>query len=513
MFYRYLSFCIFSTLLSSIPLVAGSYSGGTGNFSDPYQIANLDDWQELVSSPADWDNHFILTGDIDLSGITYTASPISPDMNNSETGFQGTEFTGSLDGQGYSIKNLNIDASEEDFVGLIGYVNGLNTNRGMIRNLNIDEAIIRGRDYTAAAVGYMYNWAARVENCSISGEIEGNESTGLVTGRSQAGTIEKCYLEGNVRGAMRVGGMAGQNGASITQCFCEVDVNSSGMFAGGVTGHNYFGSIENSYASGEVTGDEMVGGLVGGNQGTVTRCYAFGLVSGEYNIGGLIGSGLPSDVNESFWNTETTNQSSSQGGTPLTDTEMQNTQNFINAGWDYIEETVNGTEDIWRTSICTGYPTLSWLPVCNDKVSNPCLITPPATVAGSTLTATGSDITLLGYNDNTDVWYGFTCTETNKYTITIEPLDFDSTLAIFDEKLNEIVFNDDFFSGKSTVILKATAGKSYLIRISGYDGQTGDFTLTLEQDSVQAIQGDINYDGKVNLVDLAVFSENWLSGT
>jgi hypothetical protein len=45
-------------------------------------------------------------------------------------------------------------------------------------------------------------------------------------------------------------------------------------------------------------------------------------------------------------------------GVPLTDTEMKQAGSFT--GWDFVGESINGTEDIW--TICEGrdYPHLSW---------------------------------------------------------------------------------------------------------------------------------------------------------
>jgi hypothetical protein len=52
----------------------------------------------------------------------------------------------------------------------------------------------------------------------------------------------------------------------------------------------------------------------------------------------------------------------------------------------------------------------------------------------------------------------------------------------------------------------------YYIRAAGYDGQRGEFEISLVRGAVQAIQGDLNYDGNVNLSDLALFTNNWLMG-
>lgn len=45
---------------------AGTYSGGTGERSDPYQIATAEDVIELSGNGGDWDMHFLMTADINL---------------------------------------------------------------------------------------------------------------------------------------------------------------------------------------------------------------------------------------------------------------------------------------------------------------------------------------------------------------------------------------------------------------------------------------------------------------
>jgi hypothetical protein len=133
-------------------------------------------------------------------------------------------------------------------------------------------------------------------------------------------------------------------------------------------------------------------------------------------------------------------------------------------------------------------------------------------VTNSTRGATGLDLTINGYNDNLDIWYVFTPTDSDRYTVTVEGDNFDTTLGVFDAAGREIAFNDDYFGGKSVVILKGKAGRPYYLRIAGSDSQTGDFVLTVTEGAVQAIQGDLNYDGKVNLTDLSTMAQNWLVG-
>ena len=53
-------------------LASARYAGGTGTASDPFVIATAAHLNEIGTYPDDWDKHFILINDIDLSGYKDT---------------------------------------------------------------------------------------------------------------------------------------------------------------------------------------------------------------------------------------------------------------------------------------------------------------------------------------------------------------------------------------------------------------------------------------------------------
>jgi hypothetical protein len=88
---------------------AVSFVGGAGTVDDPYQIATADQLDE-VKNHLDVGVYFKLTADIDLVG--YNWQPIGADSNNG--------FKGNVEGNGFKIKNLTIDRTTTDNVGLFG---------------------------------------------------------------------------------------------------------------------------------------------------------------------------------------------------------------------------------------------------------------------------------------------------------------------------------------------------------------------------------------------------------
>jgi hypothetical protein len=111
------------------------------------------------------------------------------------------------------------------------------------------------------------------------------------------------------------------------------------------------------------------GGLVGWNCGSIAMSYSVGPVRG-YVVGGLVAkntkvydAGLPPEsgtVVTSFWDVESSGQADSAGGTGLTTAKMRTGSTFLQAGWDFLDETGNGTEDIWWILEGRDSPRLWW---------------------------------------------------------------------------------------------------------------------------------------------------------
>lgn len=434
-------------ILSSL---SSAYSGGNGTASDPYQIATLADWQQLIESTTDHSSHFKLTADLDFDGLSI--------------GSLG-EFAGVLDGNGLTIRNAVIDLPEQIDVGLFSCID----YDGEITDLGVESITISGRDNVGSIAGF------------------------------NRGKIERCYATGTVIGIAAeseggIGGFIGKNYGTIKNCYAISSISS----VNGTVTTPYWG----------------VGGFAGYNGGLIVSCYAAGSVSGPNSLGGFLGCNDHGTTTDCFWDIDATGITFSAGGKGFETALLQIPETYLRSFWDFRGEIANGSQDVWAISRTGGYPILGWqadeLILPNDYMSDAIAVQADSSLVASNVGATGLDLTLNGYNDNCDVWYLFEPSSSGKYTISIENSDFDSTLAVFDSLQRKIVFNDDYFGGTSLVVLKATTGKSYYIRIAGNDGQTGQFTLSITSGAVQEIQGDLNYDGFVNLVDFTLMAENWL---
>jgi hypothetical protein len=83
---------------------------------------------------------------------------------------------------------------------------------------------------------------------------------------------------------------------------------------------------------------------------------------GKNDYGGYNG-----EVINSFWDTQTSGQAKSSGGTGKATTEMQMKSTFTDAGWDFVDETLNGIEDIWWIDEGQDYPRLWWELIEDDN--------------------------------------------------------------------------------------------------------------------------------------------------
>ncbi len=355
----------------SLPAYA-QYSGGTGEPNDPYQIATAEDLMLLGETPEDYDKHFIMTADIDLDPNlpgrkVFDRAVISPDVNNTNSVFDGIPFSGIFNGNDHVIRNVDVNMQGRGVCGLFGYLG----KAGQIKNMGVQDASIVARYYIGGLVGRNYG---SISNCYSTGSVSGTDwIVGGLVGENR-GCITASYSNALVSGGNHVGGLVGTNARGSIATSYSTGSASGTELVGGLVGFNDLGSsITNCYSTASVSGEWAVGGLVGeignrhvgawdGDDCVVTHCYSGGEVSGMGGpIGGLVGLTYENaDVFDSFWDMETSGQATSDGGTGKTMAEMQAASTFLDAGWDFMGETVNGSEDLWKIAEGLGYPFFAW---------------------------------------------------------------------------------------------------------------------------------------------------------
>jgi len=303
-----------SIFLISTGLMAGTYSGGSGTDVAPYQISNTADLIELSQTPGDWDKYFY-----QMNAITFPEDETTFDWDNDGTadwdtgdqagfspiGNSSTPFTGNYDGGEKSINYLYIDRNQS-YLGLFGVCGD-----AVVENLELLNVYVRSTAYLHGTVGGLIGLTGTggdtrtvVSRCyvTVSSEVLGNSSVGGLVGNNYGNsTITDCFSSATVTAGgyhgCDAGGLVGNNQAEIKDCYANGDVTGSSSSIshgrseiGGLVGDNSGGTIQDSYASGEVSGNESIGGLVGyTNYGEISGSFAVGDVAGTYGVGGLVG--------------------------------------------------------------------------------------------------------------------------------------------------------------------------------------------------------------------------------
>jgi len=267
---------------------------GSGTANDPYVITNA---SELQAMEDDLDAHYELGENIDASGTKEWngGKGFDPVGERVQGGPLGDKFfSGSLNGNYYTITGLTINHPNENNVGLFGL------SDGKVTNLSIKDADISGSAVVGGLVGFNSN--ARVNSASVEGEVRGDRD---------------------------VGGLVGFSSGKVENSYANATVIASGDDVGGLVGSLNKGAVINSsYAAGDVTGSSHVGGILGFNEeSTVKSSYAVGSVTGG---GGLVGGeddgpwygDRDAEVKDSYWDIKATNQAGSAGGTGLRTSQM-----------------------------------------------------------------------------------------------------------------------------------------------------------------------------------------------
>ncbi|QOJ27553.1 MAG: T9SS type A sorting domain-containing protein [Ignavibacteriales bacterium] len=293
---------------AAITVSAQSFAGGDGTSGNPYQVAtaaHLNNVRDYRTS------HFIQTADIDLSHETGNSGGAYWNGGlgwNPIGATEATSFLGSYNGQGYSITGLTINRPGQHYIGLFAYV---------------------GDDIVTPVI-------SNVKLVSVS--ITSNWVCGALAGKITKATISKCSSTGSVTGVEYMGGLIGwaPSNSTISESYSTCTVTTTGLYTGGFIGFSGSNNtITNCYATGSVTSTSgQTGGFAGRIVSTnLVNCYSTGAVSGSSLVGGLIGSMMTASATNCFWDTETSGQASSAGGTGKTTAQMKTQGTYT--GWDF----------------------------------------------------------------------------------------------------------------------------------------------------------------------------------
>jgi len=291
-----------------------------------YSLAQTEirDWNDLHDIRDNLNGSYILMNDLDGDSPGYAT--YNSDEGWLPIGTEGTPFTGTFDGAGYTISGLRIDR-DTGFNGLFG-----DALDATVRNLGIINADIRaGAGWNGVLFGRVTD--SMINNTYSTGVLNQNNQAnfhhGGLIGQIRGGRLLKSWSSVDVTTIGRlVGGLIGtitstDDGPAVVEetfatgnvtCLSDEGEIALYRWVGGLAGQ-FGGSsiIRNSYATGAVVAHSHVGGLVGYHwRGSrIENSYSIGEVTGESDAGGLVGHRDPDQgefigiVVNSYWNSET----------------------------------------------------------------------------------------------------------------------------------------------------------------------------------------------------------------
>lgn len=212
--------------------------------------------------------------------------------------------------------------------------------------------------------------SGEIKNVGLEGvNIIGKSYVGGLIGYNYGGSISNSYSTGSVKGDTVIGGLVGHSnhwgGSSISSSYSTASVSGTSD-VGGLVGNN-MGSISDSYSTANVIqGSDGIGGLVGHNQdwGEISNSYSTGIISGDTNIGGLVGSKEvtlnPNKVSNSYWDKDVQTSGKTMNSIGTAKTTAEMKQQNTFAGWNFI--------NTWTITEGVTYPLLKWqVPTCTES--------------------------------------------------------------------------------------------------------------------------------------------------
>ena len=289
----------------------------------PIEIATA---EQLAAINDDLSGHYVLTADIDLTGVEWTPigayAPSGESEEEQEIPAADTAFTGTFDGQGHTISGLTIAQPEGWAMGLFGCAANAEISNFTLENASVDAALM-----SADVVGYAYcttvssvtlvngsvtahfgemsaegmyggivgaGLGSMIENCAAQADImlpDGTANAGIVGGGLEMTSVVNCAATGTITAGNDCYGLGGVSGCGFaaeeftndTAENVTITAGDNCAWIGGITG----------YAGGYP--DESFGMPVTVFKGCVVRSVTMTTGENADGVGDIVGSGFYSE--------------------------------------------------------------------------------------------------------------------------------------------------------------------------------------------------------------------------
>ncbi len=260
---------------------------GSGLVIEGHSYVLVKNIRQLAAKIANSPNGFyaLANKDNEAKSGTYGGSPVP------------TSFSGIFEGLGNSIARLTVaDQTAPPHIGLFDQLGPT----GVLRDVTLSK--VSFSDYAQSAIGALVgDNQGTVSNSSVSGQVTNmfEACAGSLVGFNERGATvlnshSTANLTANYGGSVDAGGLVGCSDGTIQSSVSKGDVQSQCCsFVGGLVGYNMsHGIVASSSASGTISAADnnaLVGGLVGRSDGAIQTSFASGDVSGTDQVGGLVG--------------------------------------------------------------------------------------------------------------------------------------------------------------------------------------------------------------------------------
>ena len=227
--------------------------------NNTYEIASTDDLDRLAM--------LVNMAENTCSGVTFkqtaniayaptTAWNSGGENNFTAIGGYGKPFSGTYDGQDYTISGIRIQKSKNKYQGLFGNISGT------VKNVVLANTRIKGDSYTGGIAGV--NNGGNIEDCRVESNVSVNNAGetssnygGIVGACNYGGTVSRCTFSGEIK----VG--------NTTQ-----GTNTLAGNVGGIVGYLTSATVSNCLVLGAtISSQKYIGAIVGNNNGTITANY------------------------------------------------------------------------------------------------------------------------------------------------------------------------------------------------------------------------------------------------
>ena len=239
-----------------------------------YTEAGLKAWADYVNA-GNWSTNLTLMNDIIMTSPASGSSNWTPIGRSSQTSLNYTTYTGTIEGNGYTIDNMVVNEPNSYRASMVVALG----EGGTIRNLTIGSGSHFSSSYYASSL-VVDNNGGKIINCHSAATVEGKITSVMSGVDFSVGGVVANNCSGD-------GGKSYVIGCSFSgQVIADANNLEEDFFVGGVVGSSWTAAGDGSNRA-HVVGCINTGGVTFKNAGSTTVSHVGGVVGSNYQKHGL----------------------------------------------------------------------------------------------------------------------------------------------------------------------------------------------------------------------------------